>query len=201
VASQAIQDSGFEYDTCAAVFGSAFGELNIAIDQLAMMETGDGMVSPALFKNSVHNTAAGVFAIATKNKGFTTALAAGEHTVGAVLYEAYGLLNSGTADVLAIMADECLPEPLRSQINNGVFDSLGVAFALSFDPGTRPYSTIVDLSAQEGGEITVVPESFHYNPIRSALGLFERIHAQATGSLALSPRGAQPWRIELGPAS
>ena len=77
VAAQAIASSGVDPSTIQSVYGSAFGEVMIAIEQLQMMVSGDGRISPLTFSNSVHNTAAGVFSVARQNHAMSTSLAAG----------------------------------------------------------------------------------------------------------------------------
>ena len=162
-----------------------------------MMRTGDGVISPAMFKNSVHNTAAGVFSIAAKNKGFTTALAAGDHTLGASLFEAYGLLATGEKEVVIALADEQLPEPLLSQIDDGTFSTLGVSFALSFDRGSNAQAKIHSLSPAEFGTTLTVVDDLQHNPIGVALALLEQIHSQSCGKVCLSTNPAQAWSLEL----
>lgn len=199
VASQAVDDAGFSLNDCAMVFASAYGELNIAIAQLRMMRTGDGIVSPAMFKNSVHNTAAGVFAIAAKNRGFTTALAAGDHSLGAALMEAYALLATGEREVVVALADESLPEPLLSQIDGGKFESLGVSFALSLERGLKPWAEISGLGPVGGGAAMPVKPGLRANPVSAALGLLERIHHGPAGRCCLSNESAQMWSLDLEP--
>ncbi|MEM7608922.1 MAG: beta-ketoacyl synthase chain length factor, partial [Myxococcota bacterium] len=68
-AHRAVHAAGFDLAHTATVFGSQHGEIQIAVDQMVMMEDGEGQISPARFKNSVHNTAAGLFSITAENKG------------------------------------------------------------------------------------------------------------------------------------
>ncbi|MDH5493473.1 MAG: beta-ketoacyl synthase chain length factor [Myxococcales bacterium] len=114
VAESACARAGADPAAVAAVFGSAYGEIDIALLQLRMMCEGDGIVSPARFKNSVHNTGSGVFSIAAGNQGFATAIAGGAHTVGDCLLEAFGLLADGLGPVALALAEESLPAPLAT---------------------------------------------------------------------------------------
>src|SRR5690606_36901418 len=105
-AEQAAPHARLHLATTSSVFESMFGEIDIAVEQLDMMLEGDGVVSPAMLKNSVHNTGAGILSIAAKNRGFTTALAAGPGVVGATLLEAMTVLHTGlAAQVVAAVAD------------------------------------------------------------------------------------------------
>lgn len=110
----ALLDAELSLDAAHVVVGSAHGEIDIAVIQMGMMLDEGGRVSPARFKNSVHNTAAGLFSIAAKNKLPATAIAAGEHTFAMCLMEAIALLSSEQAEhVVVCVGDEPLPAPLE----------------------------------------------------------------------------------------
>ncbi len=94
------------------VVGSAFGELTTLVAMLDERER-DGLLSPLHFQNSVHNAAAGQLSIAHGNKTPSTSLAAGNDTVAMVLLEAMTLLALGGDEVIAIVADEPLPQSIR----------------------------------------------------------------------------------------
>ena len=98
------------------VFGSAYGEILIAFEQLDMIER-EGVPSPARFKNSVHNTASGHVSIATGNTGFTTALAAGPATFAMCLLEAWVWLETHGGSVIVSVADEPLPDHLAKWVD------------------------------------------------------------------------------------
>jgi hypothetical protein len=187
----------FDMSQVASVFGSALGELEIAIEQLDMMLSEEGIVSPARFKNSVHNTAAGVMSIATKNRGFTTAIAAGDHTVPAALLEAILLLDNDVAkQAVAVVVDEAPPEPMRSARPECRFDALGVAFALDRSP--EGALAKITLAQNVDGERLAIPESFHHNPCAAALGLLQAVEAKKSGTYVLSsPPLAQGWSVRV----
>ena len=168
VATQAIQAAGWQASDVAAVFGSAHGEMSIALRQLDMMAQGDGTVSPMQFKNSVHNTGAGVFSIAAGNRGFSTAIAAGEETFSACLIEAFGLLSSGHSRVVVVVADESLPPPISTLVS---FDSCAVAFALSATAMPTGLGDI-DLPLRS---IALQPSLLAGNPAAAALPLLESL--------------------------
>jgi hypothetical protein len=187
----------FDLSQVGTVFGSALGELEIAIEQLDMMLSEEGIVSPARFKNSVHNTAAGVLSIATKNKSFTTALAAGDHTFSAVLLEAMLILDDGlVSQAIAVVADEAPPEPIKSARADCSFEALGVAFALDRSP--EGALAKVTLAMNADGERLSIPEEFGHNPCAAGLGLLRAIEARKSGTYVLSsPPLAQGWSVRL----
>jgi len=100
VAHQACVEAGVSASEPALVFGSCHGEMEIAVAQMEMFQQDKGLLSPARFKNSVHNTGAGMFSIAMDNRGYATAIAGGHDTVALSLLEAMLLL--GTAFVILL---------------------------------------------------------------------------------------------------
>ncbi len=196
-AAQASQHAGFDLTQLAAVFGSALGEIEIAIEQLAMMLSEEGIVSPARFKNSVHNTASGVLSIASKNRGFTSAIAAGDHTLPATLLETMLLLETGKAtQAIAVVADEATPEPLRSARRDNEYAALGAAFALDRSP-ERALAKLT-LAQNADGEPLSIPTPFEFNPCAAGLALHALVEAHQSGTYVLSsPPLGQGWSVRL----
>lgn len=193
---QAAEHAGFDLSQIGSVFGSCYGELDIAIEQLDMMLEGDGVVSPARFKNSVHNTATGVLSIATKNRGFTTAIAAGDHTLAMTLLEAMLTLESGLVkEAVAIVADDSPREPLRSARKEADFEPVGAALALTLSPE----GALAKLTLLPGveGERFSLPEAFRENPCAPVIGLVEALDRRSTGAFVLSEPPAQAWSVKL----
>jgi 3-oxoacyl-(acyl-carrier-protein) synthase len=107
---QAAQEAGFDPAEAPTVFGSMHGEIQTAVDMLDMLRDGEqGIMSPARFKNSVHNTAAGIYSIATRNRAYTTAIAAGTATFAMCLLEALALLGTDEERVVVSVGEELLP--------------------------------------------------------------------------------------------
>ncbi|MGF1700455.1 beta-ketoacyl synthase chain length factor [Photobacterium makurazakiensis] len=93
------------------VFASRHGELNRTAKLLQGIMSGED-ASPTAFSQSVHNTAAGLFTIATKQAIPVASLAAGEHTLHNALIEAAGYLHENPSHrVLLVDFDEPLPPP------------------------------------------------------------------------------------------
>jgi hypothetical protein len=192
-AGQATDEAGLSPSEIATVFGSAHGEIQIAIEQLQMMREGDGKVSPARFKNSVHNTAAGLFSLAAKNHGFTTAIAGGDDTVAMCLLEAQGLLEAGEPAVVVAVGEEALPEPIHRFAPHA---ELGLAFALRKDEQAGPRIGPLERAAHV--DSPDVPGPFQGHPAAGALALLEGILHARPGRYPLGPRGGDGgWCIDL----
>jgi hypothetical protein len=182
VAAQAIASSGVDPSTIQSVFGSAFGEISIALEQLEMMVSGDGKISPLGFGNSVHNTAAGVFSVATANRSMSTSIAAGELTVGYAILEAQALLDEGVPHVLVVVGDEPLPEPLHAL---GPWPAFAAAFVLGRDAppaGGRSIGPIHDCAEPVSG----TPEALASHPCRGAYALLSALQRPDASAVVLS---------------
>lgn len=89
----------------STVFASRFGEWRQTIKLVKQFyESGD--FSPAGFSNSVHNAAAGLFSLITKNKNTYSSIAAGKNTLEMGMLDA--ILRDGPT--LFVFAEESNPE-------------------------------------------------------------------------------------------
>ena len=191
---QAGTSAGFDLEHTPTVFGSSLGEIQIAVAQMKMMKSGEGIVSPAYFKNSVHNTAGGALSIATKNRGFTTAMAGGPETLATALLEAMALISTDETDVIVVVGDEARPEPLDAVMP---YETLGVAFALSSEPKPGAIAKLDALSYGGKGAPIDVPAEFRHNPSAPALALFEAIRGERWQSISLTFGDTPSWSMEV----
>ncbi len=206
VVTQAAADAGFDPATCATVFGSYHGEIEIAFHQLEMMRDGEGIISPARFKNSVHNTAAGLFTIGAKNRGFTTAIAGGPHTFALSLLEAWALVASGEHEQAVVATtEEPLPSFLDDCSDHGL---LGIAIALSADADGALAKVGVPVPCTEAAPHPEVREAFVGHVAAPGLAMIHAIDDGWRGPLGLTPPGGgaaalgvtvpgRGWRTEL----
>jgi 3-oxoacyl-(acyl-carrier-protein) synthase len=94
------------------VLASQHGELSYTLAMLRSLAASEP-VSPTLFSLSVHNAPAGIFSILRGDRAPSTAIAAGEETLGHALLEAYCQLDDGEEPVLIAYGDAPLPEEYR----------------------------------------------------------------------------------------
>jgi hypothetical protein len=193
VALQAMQKSGGDPNTIPTVFGSAYGEVTIAIEQLERMVTGDGRVSPARFKNSVHNASAGVFSIAHENRSNSASIAAGPLTVAYAFLEAQSMLDDGDSEVLVVVGDKNLPEPLSRLAR---WDAFAAAWVLSREP-RRENDLGVRLSELQLTAVPAspVPEGLREHPCRAAYPLIAAIQRRERGRVSLGNEGDEAWSV------
>ena len=124
---QALKQAGVDAVSCGAVFGSALGEAATTIGLLDQLWRGPGMLSPMRFAASVHNAAAGVVSIGTKNTGFSTALGADFDTPAMALLEGMAFVLAQGLPAIVVCADEAAPENLVEDEQGWDFLSCAVA--------------------------------------------------------------------------
>jgi hypothetical protein len=194
MAAEVISQAGMTADLSQVmtVHASAYGEARTLAALLEMLWS-DGIYSPLRFHNSVHNTAGGHISIATMNRGFSTALAAGPETVAMGLFETLALLDDRGGDAIVVFADE-------ASVDAGIprFESLAVALHLAAQP--PPRGALAQLSGLRRSEARPLPEvraEFAHNPVSPAAELVEAVTRLRSGPVPLSadPRGG--WVVEL----
>jgi hypothetical protein len=112
VAEEAMCAAEIDAADLVTVFASSGGEYAILDRICAALASPERALSPTLFHHSVHNAAAGYFAIATGSRRSSTALAAYDATFAAGLIEAAAQVAAEPHPVLFVAYDLPPPEPL-----------------------------------------------------------------------------------------
>src|SRR5262249_25228979 len=124
------------------VLASQHGELSYAVAMLHQLAAGEP-VSPAHFSLSVHNAPAGIWSIAREDRAASSAVCAGEDTLGQGLIEAHCQLEEDEAPVLFLYGDAPLPSEYR-------------AFAERPDP-RRVLAVLLERGAQRVATVETAP--------------------------------------------
>lgn len=111
-----------ESQNYTTIFASKYGEWNQTV-QLIKQFFDDGEMSPAGFSNSVHNAAAGLFSLLTKNTNSYTAIAGGDDTLEMAMLKA---LTEKT-DTMVVFVGEHNPEIYAPRLN-APHNAFGLAF-------------------------------------------------------------------------
>jgi hypothetical protein len=173
---QALTGADIDAVSCGAVFGSALGEAGTTIGLLDQLWRGPGMLSPMRFAASVHNTAAGVVSIGTKNTGFSTALGADFDTPAMALLEAMAFVLTHDLPVIVVCADEAAPENMVK--NEQGWDFLCSAVALV--PAANAAAQLARIGAPERGVGSWVTPELPLGLARSpVVGLLDVVAALA----------------------
>jgi hypothetical protein len=207
VASQASAQAGVPLSRLRIVVGSAYGELATLVEMLDERER-DGLVSPLRFQNSVHNAAAGQLSIVHGNKTPATSLAAGNDTVAMVLLEAMTLLALGGDEVVAIVADEPLPQSIRPGHHAS---AIAAALVLAPDtaggagpgsaPGTLSLGVLEDLRQTDAAPPAAERPLEIDGPSAAILPLIAALGQGRSGRIEVSPTEDPRWSIALRDAS
>jgi hypothetical protein len=193
--AQAAAQGGADLKEVPTIFGSAYGEIQTAFDQMDMIER-EGVPSPARFKNSVHNTASGHVSIATGNMRFSTSLAAGSATFAMCLLEAFAWLDVHRSSIIVSVADEPLPDHLTAA---GRYDPLGIAFHLTANhrAAADGLGDLSDLRRRgREGSPAGIPKRLAKNPCAAGLLLVEAVLRKRSGRVPVEI-GPGGWSVEL----
>lgn len=112
VAQEAILQSGLDPRDVATVFASSGGEMGVLDKLCRALATSERVISPTLFHQSVHNTAAGYWGIATTCQQSSTALSCYDDSFAAGLLEALTVVCVEEQPVLLVAYDLPAPQPL-----------------------------------------------------------------------------------------
>ena len=191
-----------------AIFVSSVGEMQVTDTLCAAIARQDYPLSPTLFHNSVHNTAAGYWSMATGNMAAMQAMGALQDGFALGLLEAWCQLRTGAGRVLLVVFDQAMPERLLPDYR---WHDCGFALLLGHaDTSTdgkhlpllrqpvqaTPASQPATRLEQEAAEFPL------HNPALAAVPLMRAlVDAQQsphpfhqTISLSTGPR---PWSVEL----
>lgn len=134
VTEDALRAYAGKMDELASVFASSEGDAEVADRICRALLMPDRPVSPTHFHNSVHNAAAGYWAIASGSHQFSTSIAAGPESFVRGLMEAVSVAAEQQQDVMLLAYDQPLPLPLQGR---------GLV--------TEPFAMALIISAQHDG--------------------------------------------------
>lgn len=183
-AKLALDQAALPASGMQVVFASAFGEIAVAEALLAEAYDADSS-SPARFRNSVHNTAPGLFSISQRDTLPSTAIAAGWDTVAMGLLECSAQLAQGAEHVLLVFAEERVPHSFSPDHPH---PQLGAAFVLA---GRGPARAALRGLRRESS-----PAELDGHPLAGALALAHMIERGRSGVIALSD-GDTPWCVTV----
>ncbi len=130
VGSEACAHARRDPATLPSVFASTYGDLAITDYMCETLASTPELISPTRFHNSVHNAAAGYWAIATGSMRAYTAISAGRYSFGNGLLEALVQAQSDNETVLLVAYDIAAQGPLANVISST--GRLGCALVLGY---------------------------------------------------------------------
>lgn len=198
VAEAATQASSIPASELATVFASADGDLQIAQRICSALADTQRFISPTDFHNSVHNSAAGYWSIASQARGPSTAIAAYDHSFAVGLLEAIGMVVVEQQPTLLVAYDVPGPSPLLEK--RPVQNAVGVGLILT---PKRTDNTLAKLSTRPANS---APTPMHPsaletmragNPAARALPLLQLLAYRRSGSVALSLPNNSGMELQL----
>lgn len=200
VAEDLMTNCTADLSQCFNVFATSGGDYPI-IDQIcrALCEP-ERLVSPTQFHNSVHNSAAGYWSIATHNRAPSTSISAHDDSFIMGLCEAITMTLSENQPSLLVCYDIRPPEPLQQK--RPITEAFGMALLI------QPFQTEASIAS-----ITLRPELVaredtisrqevleslrKANPAARALPLLELLAADASAILGFCKMDGQSIGLEV----
>ncbi len=192
VALQAMRAAGADLVTTPTVFASSLGEIQTAVVLIDLVDT-TGASSPIRFKNSVHNSSGGNFAVALHNRAFSTSLSGGHDLVAMALLEAWGWLDAHGGDVVVAFAEESVPAPLPDVEPH---PPLGLALHLSTSPVADGAPTLSAPRRLGAAAVDARRPPHVGHGVAWALPLVEALAARRSGTVPLGS-GDDPWCVTV----
>jgi hypothetical protein len=158
VAQEAMAQSRLDPRDVATIFASSGGEMGV-LDQLCRaLATPERIVSPTLFHQSVHNTAAGYWGIATSCQQSSTALSCYDDSCAAGLLDAVSYATTEDCPVLFVSYDLPAPDPLIRA--RPILSAFAAALVLRPCSTAETSATVaLTLASAACGEVTEMPDS------------------------------------------
>lgn len=129
VGQEAVEASGLQAKDLPSVFSSSSGDAVNCHEICAALASGDRLISPTRFHNSVHNASSGYWSIASGAMASSSVLCAFDAGFAAGLLEAVAQCVVDDSPVLLVVYDTEYPEPLYSK--RPIPDAMGVALVIA----------------------------------------------------------------------
>jgi len=155
VAQEAMAQSGLDPHEVATVFASSGGEMGILDKLCRALATSERVISPTLFHQSVHNTAAVYWGIATSCQQSSTALSCYDDSCAVGLLEAVTYATIEARPVLFVAYDLPAPEPLNGARPIASAFATSLVLTSSSEPALATAS--VSLIAAQRNDVTEMP--------------------------------------------
>ena len=204
VAREAVEASGLQANILPSVFSSSSGDAINCHEICSALASGDRLISPTRFHNSVHNAPSGYWGISSGAMAASSVLCAHDGSFAAGLLEAMTLLVDIDNPVLLVAYDTDYPEPLFSK--RPVPDTMGVALVLAPRRSARSLARITldgssfltTAAADSMGDAAL--ESVRLTiPAGRALPLLHAIANREASALVLAYLDAMQMAIEVAP--
>ena len=186
VGLEAVAHAGADAGTLATVFSASSGDGHNCHALCETLASADRQVSPTRFHNSVHNTAAGYWGIATGAMAPCQVLCAYDASFAAGLLEALVQVATTGKPVLLVAYDAEYPQPMHAL--RPIPDAAGIALLLRPQAGVRSLARLDAALAEAPATVLGDPAQDALrlsNPALRGLPLLERLAAGRAGTATL----------------
>jgi hypothetical protein len=184
---------------CANVFASSGGDYPVINQICRSLCESERFVSPTLFHNSVHNSAAGYWSIATGSRLPSNSLSAFDDSFCLGLFDAINLCQSEQVPTLLVVYDIKTPYPLSEKRNISV--EFGVAFLLN---PRRDANSIAGFKLSSVGKNVNATSAINLfeslrlsNPAARCLPLLENLASKKSGKIIFSNQNENSFELDV----
>lgn len=204
VGQEAVEASGLAANALPSVFSSSSGDAVNCHEICGALASGDRLISPTRFHNSVHNASSGYWSISSGAMASSSVLCARDASFSAGLLEAMTQAVVDDTPVLLVAYDTDYPEPLRSK--RPVPDTMGVALVISPRRSARSAARIslegihyLTSTAADTLDNAALERLRQTIPSACALPLLQAIAKQQAGPLVLTYLDGMQLAVEVAP--
>lgn len=204
VGQEAVEASGLAANALPSVFSSSSGDAVNCHEICGALASGDRLISPTRFHNSVHNASSGYWSISSGAMASSSVLCARDASFAAGLLEAMTQAVVDDTPVLLVAYDTDYPEPLRSK--RPVPDTMGVALVISPRRSARSAARIslegihyLTSTAADTLDNAALERLRQTIPSACALPLLQAIAKQQAGPLVLTYLDGMQLAVEVAP--
>ncbi|MDO8439915.1 MAG: beta-ketoacyl synthase chain length factor [Polaromonas sp.] len=204
VGQEAVEASGLAANALPSVFSSSSGDAVNCHEICSALASGDRLISPTRFHNSVHNASSGYWSISSGAMASSSVLCARDASFAAGLLEAMTQAVVDDTPVLLVAYDTDYPEPLRSK--RPVPDTMGLALVISPRRSARSAARIslgginyLTSTAADTLDNAALERLRQTIPSACALPLLQAIAKQRAGPLVLTYLDGMQLAVEVAP--
>ncbi|MEO7391178.1 MAG: beta-ketoacyl synthase chain length factor [Ramlibacter sp.] len=204
VGREAVEASGLAVKELPSVFSSSSGDAVNCHEICSALASGDRLISPTRFHNSVHNASSGYWSISSGAMASSSVLCARDAGFAAGLLEAMTQCVVDRTPVLLVVYDTEYPQPLHSK--RPVPDTMGVAMVLSPRRSARSQARItldgasyLTAATADTMEDPAMESLRRAIPAARALPLLESIARRQTRSVALAYLDPLQFAVGVAP--
>ncbi|OOG48239.1 beta-ketoacyl synthase chain length factor [Polaromonas sp. A23] len=204
VGAEAVTASGRAAADLPSVFSSSSGDAINCHEICSALASGDKLISPTRFHNSVHNASSGYWSISSGAMVTSSVLCAYDASFAAGLLEAVTQVAIEQTAVLLVAYDTDYPEPLRSV--RPLSDTLGVALVLAPQRSERSLAqwTLTPSSCLTNSSSTAMTDSALEQlrtgiPAARCLPLLRSVATRDTGDIVLDYLEGLQLAVQVAP--